>query len=178
MSIRQIKETCLYVTDLDRTTQFYHEGLGLPVIGRVEGRHVFFRAGTSVLLCFIADKTKEDQDLPPHYGSGHLHMAFEVTPADYETWKEKVRQAGIPSSTKQPGGAATGHSTSTTPTVTCWKSCPRACGAGSLPVFHDPVGQRGQQAVDEPEQFYPPDVHLKLIPGESPHKLIGRVARD
>jgi catechol 2,3-dioxygenase-like lactoylglutathione lyase family enzyme len=95
MTIRQIKETCLYVTDLDRTVRFYHEGLGLPVIGRVEGRHVFFRAGTSVLLCFIAGKTKEDQDLPPHYGSGHLHMAFEVAPADYETWKEKVRQAGI-----------------------------------------------------------------------------------
>ncbi len=95
MSIRQIKETCLYVTDLDRTTQFYHERLGLPVIGRVEGRHVFFRAGTSVLLCFIAGKTKDDPDLPPHYGSGHLHMAFEVSPADYETWKEKVGRAGI-----------------------------------------------------------------------------------
>jgi catechol 2,3-dioxygenase-like lactoylglutathione lyase family enzyme len=96
MSIRQIKETCLYVTDLDRTTRFYHDALGLPVIGRVEGRHVFFRAGTSVLLCFIASTTKEDQDLPPHYGSGHLHMAFEVAPTDYEIWKEKVGQAGIP----------------------------------------------------------------------------------
>jgi catechol 2,3-dioxygenase-like lactoylglutathione lyase family enzyme len=95
MSIRQIKETCLYVTDLERTTRFYHEGLGLPVIGRVEGRHVFFRAGTSVLLCFIASTTKVDQHLPPHYGSGHLHMAFEVSPADYETWKEKVQRAGI-----------------------------------------------------------------------------------
>ncbi len=96
MSIRQIKETCLYVTDLDRTMRFYHEALGLPVIGRAEGRHVFFRAGTSVLLCFIAAATKEEQELPPHYGSGQLHMAFEVAPADYETWKEKVRQAGIP----------------------------------------------------------------------------------
>ena len=96
MSIRQIKETCLYVTDLDRTTQFYHEALGLPVIGRVDGRHVFFRAGTSVLLCFIAGKTKEDQELPPHYGSGQLHMAFEVAPADYANWQEKVRAAGLP----------------------------------------------------------------------------------
>jgi catechol 2,3-dioxygenase-like lactoylglutathione lyase family enzyme len=95
MSIRQIKETCLYVTDLDRTAAFYHGQLGLPVISHVEGRHVFFRAGTSVLLCFIAGKTKEEKILPPHHGSGQLHMAFEVARADYEIWKEKVREAGI-----------------------------------------------------------------------------------
>ncbi len=95
MTIRQIKETCLYVEDLDRTQQFYQQQLGLPIIGRVEGRHIFFRAGTSVLLCFIAEKTKEDPELPPHFGYGTMHMAFEVSPDEYPSWHEKVRQAGI-----------------------------------------------------------------------------------
>ncbi len=89
MTIRQIKETCLYVTDLDRTEHFYCQQLGLPLISRVEGRHIFFRAGTSVLLCFIAEKTREDKELPPHYGTGQLHIAFEVTPEEYTSWKEK-----------------------------------------------------------------------------------------
>jgi len=95
MNIRQIKETCLYVSDLDRTKHFYHQLLGFPLIGRVEGRHVFFRAGSSVLLCFIADKTRTDTHLPPHYGQGQLHLAFEVSPEEYETCKSVVVTKGI-----------------------------------------------------------------------------------
>jgi len=95
MRFRQIKETCLYVQDLARTIQFYTEVLGLPIIGEVEGRHVFFRAGSSVLLCFRADVTKESKDLPPHFGQGHLHLAMECEADDYPRWKEKLGQAGI-----------------------------------------------------------------------------------
>lgn len=93
--IRQIKETCLYVKDLDRSKAFYADKLGLPVISKVEHRHIFFRAGTSVLLCFIPEATQNDTSLPPHYGHGHLHLAFEVPLAEYESWKEKVEKAEI-----------------------------------------------------------------------------------
>jgi catechol 2,3-dioxygenase-like lactoylglutathione lyase family enzyme len=96
MEFTKIKETCLYVQDLTRTTAFYAEVLGLPVIGQVPGRHVFFRVGESVLLCFNAQKTRESKDLPPHFGEGHLHLAFECEAAQYEGWKEKLRQANIP----------------------------------------------------------------------------------
>ncbi|MDJ1501762.1 VOC family protein [Xanthocytophaga agilis] len=95
MNIIQIKETCLYVTDLDRTKHFYHDLLGFPIISKVEGRHVFFRAGTSVLLCFISEKTKTDTHLPPHYGYGQLHLAFEAAPEEYEACKTKVLNVGI-----------------------------------------------------------------------------------
>ena len=90
-----IKETCLYVKDLHRTKDFYHGKLGMEVIGMVNGRHIFFRAGESVLLCFISDTTKNDVKLPPHYGSGNLHFAFESSPEQYELWKEKIMSAGI-----------------------------------------------------------------------------------
>jgi catechol 2,3-dioxygenase-like lactoylglutathione lyase family enzyme len=96
MEIRKIKETCLYVTDLERTRSFYEGKLGLPVIGEVEGRHIFFRAGASVLLCFIPEVSKKGGTLPPHYGSGQLHFAFEVSRQDYESWKESIKEVGIP----------------------------------------------------------------------------------
>lgn len=92
----RIKETCLYVKDLEATKEFYHGKLGLEVIGFVSDRHVFFRAGESVLLCFIADSTKPTGGtLPAHYGSGNLHFAFETTDEEYEKWKEQIRRVGI-----------------------------------------------------------------------------------
>jgi len=91
----RIKETCLYVKDLDRTKQFYHGKLGLEIIGFVKDRHVFFRAGDSVLLCFISDTTKKEASIAPHYGSGNLHFAFEAPNEQYESWKEKISSEGI-----------------------------------------------------------------------------------
>ncbi|WP_181305737.1 VOC family protein [Rufibacter sp. XAAS-G3-1] len=95
MEFTKIKETCLYVQDLTRATTFYNEVLGLPIIGQVPGRHVFFRVGGSVLLCFNAQKTRESKDLPPHFGNGQLHLAFECEAAQYEGWKVKLQRANI-----------------------------------------------------------------------------------
>ncbi|MEH0158235.1 VOC family protein [Limibacter armeniacum] len=95
MHFKQITETCLYVKDLTLTEDFYHNKLGLPIISTVANRHIFFRAGTSVLLCFIAEVTRQEETLPPHYGSGKIHMAFEANEGDYDAWKDKVSNAGI-----------------------------------------------------------------------------------
>jgi catechol 2,3-dioxygenase-like lactoylglutathione lyase family enzyme len=50
MNILSIKETCIYVEDIDRTKGFYSGKLGLPLISLVKNRHVFFQAGNSVLF--------------------------------------------------------------------------------------------------------------------------------
>lgn len=91
----QIKETCLYIEDLDATEAFYHGKLGLPVIHRSAGRHVFFRAGSSVLLCFIAAATRAEATLPPHFATGKQHIAFECEAAAYPAWKARLHAAGI-----------------------------------------------------------------------------------
>lgn len=96
MEIKQVKETCLYVQDLDRTEQFYHEKLGLPTISKSDGRHIFFRAGTSVLLCFLPEETRRDEQLPPHWAFGRQHIALEVEADAYEPWKAKITAEGIP----------------------------------------------------------------------------------
>lgn len=75
---------------------FYEELLGLEVISHVEGDHVFFRAGSTVLLCFNPNSSARKEEPPPHYGKGELHIAFEVDEGEHEKWFEHIRQAGIP----------------------------------------------------------------------------------
>lgn len=95
LSFTQVKETCLYVTDLARTRAFYEGKLGLECFSEAAGRHIFFRAGSSVLLCFIAEATKVDKNLPPHFGYGQQHFAFECKKEDYQAWRQKLVDADI-----------------------------------------------------------------------------------
>lgn len=95
MKLNQIKETCLYVKDLEKSKAFYNGLLGLPIIGYHKDRHLFLRAGNSVLLCFLPEITKHDKELPPHYAYGKIHVAFEVPEKDYEGWKKMIYEKGI-----------------------------------------------------------------------------------
>lgn len=96
MQIARIKETCIYVSGLDQTEGFYHGKLGLPVLSKVAGRHIFFRAGESVLLCFIAEQTEKEAELPPHGAHGSVHFAFEVAKDAYADTLDAIQQKGIP----------------------------------------------------------------------------------
>ena len=95
MKISCIKESCLYVKDISQTTEFYKGVLGLSVISKVDGRHVFFRVGKGVLLCFIPEATKAEKVLPPHFSKGPHHIAFEVPLQEYYHWKTALTNAGI-----------------------------------------------------------------------------------
>ena len=106
MHFTQIKETCLYTSDLKRAEEFYSHILDLEKIVSVENRHVFFRVGTSVLLIFNPDVTKVEKGLPPHFGSGQIHIALEVNVEDYMNIREKILSKGIKIEHEQdwPGG--------------------------------------------------------------------------
>jgi catechol 2,3-dioxygenase-like lactoylglutathione lyase family enzyme len=95
MNILCIKETCIYVKDLHRTKNFYASQLGLPLISLVENRHVFFRAGSSVLLCFLAQETLKETVLPPHGAEGKVHFAFEVDHNQYPLSLDHIKTLGI-----------------------------------------------------------------------------------
>ncbi|GAB2631672.1 VOC family protein [Belliella aquatica] len=95
MNYTQIKEICLYISDIDQAERFCHNLLEMPVISKVEGRHIFFRCGSSVLLCFIPEVTKNEINLPPHFASGKQHIAFEVSADDYSESKQKIIRNGI-----------------------------------------------------------------------------------
>src|SRR4249920_3017368 len=73
MNFTQIKETCLYFHDLEKAKDFYSGKLELAIIGDVRGKHVFFRVGSSVLLCFNPDDSRQKKNPPGHSGSGKIH---------------------------------------------------------------------------------------------------------
>ena len=95
MEFLRIKETCLYINDLGKAKDFYHGVLGLEIIGSVPGKHIFFRAGSSVLLCFNPEDSRTKTSPPPHYGGGKQHFAFEVPRSEYEKAKKEIVSKGI-----------------------------------------------------------------------------------
>jgi len=95
MNLRQIKETCIYSRDLIEARNFYHDLLGLPIISEVEGKHIFFKVGNNVLLCFNPDDSRLKKSPPAHFAEGRYHFAFEVTPDEYENAKVEIRNKGV-----------------------------------------------------------------------------------
>ncbi len=81
--ISGIKETCLYIHDLEKAREFYHGKLSFDIIHYEPGKHIFFRVGKSVLLCFNPEDSRLKSSPPPHYADGEQHLAFEVPAAIY-----------------------------------------------------------------------------------------------
>jgi catechol 2,3-dioxygenase-like lactoylglutathione lyase family enzyme len=96
MDFIKIKETCLYISDLAAARKFYEGKLGLPVIDYQPGKHLFLRVGTSVLLCFNPEDSRQKTSPPPHYGGGRQHLALEVPETDYDRAKTDMAKRGIP----------------------------------------------------------------------------------
>lgn len=95
MNFLGIKETCLYIHDLDQAKSFYHGILGLPVVNYLPGKHLFLRAGQSVLLLFNPDDSKSKTSPPAHFAEGNQHFAFEVRSDEYENAKREIAAKGI-----------------------------------------------------------------------------------
>jgi catechol 2,3-dioxygenase-like lactoylglutathione lyase family enzyme len=95
-----ILEAAVYASDLAAAEAFYGGLLGLPVIGRVAGRHVFFRVGEGVLLVFNPDATEVPSTnpalpVPVHGARGAGHVCFAASRAEIAEWRERVQAAGV-----------------------------------------------------------------------------------
>lgn len=96
-----ILESALYVTDLEAAEAFYAEILGLERIGKVEGRHVFFRCGQGVLLLFNAEATRHPPapdarlPVPAHGTSGQGHLCFSASAEELDRWKAHLTAHGV-----------------------------------------------------------------------------------
>jgi catechol 2,3-dioxygenase-like lactoylglutathione lyase family enzyme len=96
LQIKAIVETALYVHDLEATESFYGTVLGLRVIGKEPGRHVFFQVGeASVLLAFLAVATIEGDQLPPHGATGPGHCALGIEAASFDAWRSLLESHGV-----------------------------------------------------------------------------------
>src|SRR5438093_11243312 len=82
IAVARLNHAVLYVSDLDRSVDFYSRGLGFQEIGR-EGPMAFLRASNSqnhhdlALLSVGADAPP-----PPRGSTGLYHLAWEVPTID------------------------------------------------------------------------------------------------
>ncbi len=96
VKVHSIIETAIYVADLDQTESFYRTILGLTVIGKEPGRHVFFQVGASdVLLAFNADATLKGDQRTPHGAKGPGHFALGIDADALDTWRQELQENGI-----------------------------------------------------------------------------------
>ena len=93
--IRAIVETAIYVDDMEAAEAFYRDVLGLEVIGREAGRHVFFRVGDGVLLAFDPEVTLKGDVLPPHGAVGPGHFALGVRAEHLDDWRLRLEAHGV-----------------------------------------------------------------------------------
>lgn len=94
--ILAVVETAAYVDDLDRAEAFYRDVLGLELVGREPGRHVFFRVGaSSVLLLFYADATLRGDVLPAHGARGPGHFALGIPADALDPWRGRLAAHGV-----------------------------------------------------------------------------------
>lgn len=94
--IEAVVETAIYADDLGAAESFYATALGLPVLGREAGRHVFFRVGAAnVLLVFNPDATLLGERLPPHGTRGPGHFALGVPAASLAVWRDHLVECGV-----------------------------------------------------------------------------------
>ncbi|WP_127901028.1 VOC family protein [Solirhodobacter olei] len=110
MQPEAILETCLYADDLAAAESFYREVFGLERVTRSEGRHVFFRCGSGMLLIFNPAATSAAEPpspIPRHGAAGPGHVCFRVAPQAFPDWYERFQARGVPIEAVHtwPGGA-------------------------------------------------------------------------
>ena len=93
-------ETALYVDDLEQARLFYEDVLGLSRLTGDARFLAFDVGGRSVLLLFRRGATLETVHLPggtipPHDGSGPIHVAFSVAADDLAAWEARLGEQGV-----------------------------------------------------------------------------------
>jgi catechol 2,3-dioxygenase-like lactoylglutathione lyase family enzyme len=100
-NVNGVVETSLYVEDLDRAIRFYESLFGFDKLIADQRFCAFGVAGQQVLLLFkkgasLRPGVMAGGTIPPHDGSGQLHLAFAIAEADWEPWLKKLGDSGVP----------------------------------------------------------------------------------
>lgn len=94
-----VLETVLYAHDLAAAEAFYNRLLGLEPYVRKEGRHVFYRLTSQMLLIFNPEATQMPQSgplpVPPHGAEGEGHVCFAASASEIEEWRRRLADMGV-----------------------------------------------------------------------------------
>jgi catechol 2,3-dioxygenase-like lactoylglutathione lyase family enzyme len=99
-SLLGVLETVLYVDAFERACPFYEQVLGLNSIYRDQRLCAYDVATRGVLLLFLRGHSLETVKLPggaipPHDGSGPVHIAFSIAADALPGWEAQLAGAGV-----------------------------------------------------------------------------------
>src|ERR1700687_2248148 len=91
----RVLETALYVDDLERAARFYADVLRLRPLFADDRLRAFAVGGCTVLLLFRRGASLETTrmpggTIPPHDGSGPLHVAFGIASEELAAWEARL----------------------------------------------------------------------------------------
>ena len=100
-------ETCIYSSELVKMKNFCINALGLEFVSEGNDRHVFLKAGQSMLLIFNPNKTLVTTDVDNGSNTTHLpihgafappaiiHFALEIEKQNYDNAKHMLNEKDI-----------------------------------------------------------------------------------
>jgi catechol-2,3-dioxygenase len=84
-----LKETSLYVTDLEGAEKFYEDVIGLRVAQRVEAQQSTLHNGDATLILFQAPAADVESTEPGH-------VTFGISRGAVAPWRRHLQEQGIP----------------------------------------------------------------------------------
>jgi len=98
--VTRVLETCIHVKDVERSARFYEQLFGFARMDSNERFCAFDAGGGTVFLLFRQGGTGEPVStaggvIPPHGGSGDLHLAFAIRGEDLAGWEKRLGEEGI-----------------------------------------------------------------------------------
>jgi catechol 2,3-dioxygenase-like lactoylglutathione lyase family enzyme len=99
-ALEGILETVLYVDDFDRARAFYEGLLALAPVYADQRMCAYDVGGRSMLLIFrkgesLQTVTMPGGTIPPHDGSGPLHIAFSIAADELSQWEKRLGDFGV-----------------------------------------------------------------------------------
>ena len=103
-TVTGIVEAALYVGDLDRAVAFYQDVFGFEIEVHAEMICVFRVPGRQALILFpraieqlpvVSPVGSIEGTIPPHGGSGRMHVAFCVAAAQLDSWRARLAARNV-----------------------------------------------------------------------------------
>ena len=99
-ALNGILETCLHVTDLHRSIEFYRRLFSWPLLSGDARFAALAVAPKQIFLLFLQGASEHDMPIhggtiPGHGGAGRLHVAFAIPAEELEAWKRRLAEQSI-----------------------------------------------------------------------------------